>query len=198
MSRLASRLRAARDGGFTLVELAVATAVLSVILLAVGGLMLGTTLTQRSVTAVSGASSSAQTAAAELRAELRNAVEVDLRTVDGTDQLLLARVAGTGSSATFTCRGWYYAHDERELRTSTWPVAGSTPLPSSASAVATWTLLLSGVGPRSGSTTVFSPPSGGTIEIAFDVAPDDRNEPIAIQLSAATSGVPGGGTTCWD
>lgn len=197
MNALRARLRV-DDDGFSLVELVIATAILSIILLAVGGLMFSTTITQRSVSAVTGASSSAQTAADGIRTQLRNAAEFRLTTVDSHDQLLVARVAGGGTATAYVCRAWYFASGERELRTSTWAVAGSTPLPTRPSGVATWELLLSEVTPRSGSTVVFDPPVGGTIGVAFEVATDARNDPIAIEFTAAQSGNQGGGTTCWD
>jgi prepilin-type N-terminal cleavage/methylation domain-containing protein len=197
VNALRARLRV-DDEGFSLVELVIATAILSIILLAVGGLMFSTTITQRSVSAVTGASSSAQTAADGIRTQLRNAAEFRLTTVDAHDQLLVARVAGAGTATAYVCRAWYFAVDERELRTRTWAVAGSTALPTGPSGVATWELLLSEVTPRSGSTVVFDPPVGGTIGVAFEVATDDRNDPIAIEFTAAQSGNQGGGTTCWD
>ena len=197
MNALRMRLRRAGDDGFTLIELVVASAILVVVLLGVGGLMFSTTVTQRTVSAVSESASSAQTAADAIRTLVRNAAEFRLTAVDGTDQLLIARVAGTGATATFRCEAWYYAADEHQLRSKTWPVAGSTTLPGNAAAVSGWTLLLDGVTPRSGS-TIFAPPVGGTIEVAFEVESDDRNEPTAIEFTAARSGGPGGGTTCWD
>lgn len=197
MNALRARLRSSADDGFTLVELIVATAVLSVILLAVGGLMFSTTITQRTVTAMSDATNSAQTAADELRTQLRNAAEFRLTTVDAHDQLLVARIASGSSTATYVCRAWYFARDEHELRSTTWPVAGSTALPTSPTTVEGWPLLLSGVAPRTGS-TVFQPPVGGTIKIGFEVDSDDRNEPVAIEFTAVMNGNQGGGTTCWD
>ena len=197
MNALRARLRSSADDGFTLVELIVATAVLSVILLAVGGLMFSTTITQRTVTAVSDASNSAQTAADGLRTQLRNAAEFRLTTVDGHDQLLIARVAGGSSTASYQCRAWYFASEEHELRSRTWPVAGSTTLPTQPSSVEAWPLLLTGVTPRTGP-AVFQPPVGGTIKIGFEVESDDRNEPVAIEFTAAMSGNQGGGNTCWD
>lgn len=197
MTGLRARLRA-EDDGFSLVELVIATAVLSIILLAVGGLMFSTTITQRSVSAVTSASSQAQTAADGIRTQLRNAAEFRLTTVDSHDQLLIARVASGASTTTYLCRAWYFARDERELRTTTWAVAGSTALPTAPSGVASWTSLLTGVTPRSGSTVVFDPPVGGTIKVGFEVATDSRNKPIAIQFTAAQSGNQGGGNTCWD
>lgn len=196
MNRL--RARMATDDGFSLVELVIATAVLSIILLAVGGLMFSTTITQRSVSSVTGASSAAQTAADGMRTQLRNAAEFRLTTVDGHDQLLIARVASGSSTASYVCRAWYFATDERELRTTTWPVAGSTTLPTGPNGTAAWSALLSGVTPRSGSAVVFEPPVGGTIKVGFEVATDSRNKPIAIQFTAAMSGNQGGGSTCWD
>jgi len=190
------RLRGDEDG-FTLVELVVATAVLSVILLAIGGLLFGTTITQRSVSAVSQSTSSAQTAADAIRTQVRNASEFRLFPVGAADQLLVARVAGTGSTATYTCVGWYYAAVEHELRTRSWGVNGSTAIPTSSAVASTWALLLDGVSPRSGS-AVFQPPSGGTIEVAYEVETDDRNEPTALQFTAALAGQQGGGSTCWD
>ncbi len=160
--------------------------------------MFSTTITQRTVSSVTTASSQAQTAADGLRTQLRNAQEFRLTTVDGHDQLLVARVASGTSTATYLCRAWYFARDERELRTTTWPVAGSTALPTGPSGVAAWSNLLTGVTPRSGTTVVFDPPVGGTIKVGFEVATDSRNKPIAIQFTAAKSGNQGGGNTCWD
>jgi prepilin-type N-terminal cleavage/methylation domain-containing protein len=197
MSTRGARPGDAGDEGFTLIELVVASAILVIVLLGVGGLMFSTTVTQRTVSAVSQSASSAQTAADEIRTLVRNAAEFRLTAVDGTDQLLIARVAGTGATATYTCTAWYYAADEHQLRTKNWPVAGSTTLPGNAAAVAGWTLLLDGVTPRTGS-TVFAPPVGGTIQVAFEVESDDQNEPTAIEFTAALAGGPGGGTTCWD
>lgn len=196
---MSARSRDPRDGGFTLAELAVTTAVLSIILLAVGALMFGTTITQRSVTAVSEATSSAQSVADEIRTRLRNALEAPrISTADGTDQILIARVASTDGVASSSCIGWYYAADERQLRRSTWTETDTTPLPGNAAAVATWPLLLDGVQPRSGSTEIFAAGPAGTIAVAFEVEADDRNSPTAVEFSAATPGAQGGSNACWD
>jgi len=204
MTGLPARVRENEDG-FTLVELVVATAILGIILLAVGGLMFSTTTTQRSVSAVNDASSSAQTAADGLRTQLRNAAGFRLTTVDGHDQLLVARVASTGTPTTYTCRAWYFARDERELRTTTWPAPRSTALPTRPDQVSTWALLLRDVSPRPASTAVFGSPTlpsapvevvGGTLEIAFEVASDDRNKPTAIKFTATSGGAQGGVSTC--
>jgi prepilin-type N-terminal cleavage/methylation domain-containing protein len=194
VNALRARLRA--DGGFTLVELVVASGILAIILLAVGGLMFSTTMTQRTVSAVNDASSSAQTVADGLRTELRNAAEFRVTTVDTHDRLLVARIAGTGTSTTYTCRAWYFARDEQQVRSRSWPVAGSTALPTTPAAVETWALLLDGVTPHAPSTDVFGTPTGGKVEIAFEVASDDRNEPTAIRFTAV--GGQAGGITCWD
>jgi type II secretory pathway pseudopilin PulG len=187
------------DEGFTLAELAVATVVLTIVLVAVGGLMFSTTVTQRTVSAVSLASSSGQTAADVIQSRVRNAVELrPLATLDGADQLLVARVAGTGSSANFTCVGWYYAADEGELRTSTWPTAGSTALPTNADGVAEWSLLASGVAPTTGNAGVFHSATTSSVGVAFEVASNADNEPTRIQFTAALAADPEGGTTCWD
>lgn len=186
------------EEGFTLAELAVATVVLTIVLLAVGGLMFSTTVTQRTVSAVSQATSSAQTAATVIQARLRNATTMQLTTVDGTDQLLVARVAGTGGAVSFECAAWYFAADEHQLRSTSWATAGSTPLPTGAAGVASWALLVDGVHPVSGSTTVFAPPSGSTIAAAFEVVSNADNEPTRVQFTAVLSGGTGGGTECWD
>lgn len=197
MNALLTRLRATRDEGFTLVELAVASAVLSIILLAVGGLMFSTTITQRTVTAVSQSASAAQSAADAIRTQMRNASEFRLTTVNSTDQLLIARVASETGAVSYSCRAWYYAASGRQLRSTTWAEAGSTVLPSNANAVATWSLLLDGVRPRAG-TTIFKPPMGGTVEVSFEVDSDSRNDPTAVKFVAALPGGQGGGSTCWD
>ncbi len=190
------RARVRDDDGFTLIELIVATAVLSIILLAVGGMMYSTTITQRTVSSVNDASSTAQTAADGIRTQLRNAAEFRVTTVDGHDQLLVARIASTAGTASYTCRAWYFARDEQQLRSREWPVAGSTALPTRPGSVADWPLLVDGIDPRPGLTGIFGTSSGGAVKVEFEVASDDRNEPIAIQFTA--TGGQGGGSTCWD
>lgn len=203
MNALRERLGLAREGGFTLVELVVATAILSIILLGVGGLMVSTTMTQRSVSAVNDASSTAQTAADGLRTQLRNAAGFRLETTNGgRDQLLVARVAGTStgnSPIPYTCRAWHFARDARELRTVSWAVGATRPTD-----LSSWQLLLSKVAARGSSTKVFAPANAtspllvqsGSLEIAFEVASDAQNKPTAIQLTATSGGASGGVSPC--
>lgn len=167
------------DEGFTLVEMIVATALFALVFTVLGGAMIATITTQGTVTTVTSSTRDAQVVATTIDTRIRNSSEFQVTNV-GADQLLVARVAGSGSSLTWRCYGWYFssANGGSIRMTSTAP--GTKITTPSADQLASWTLLVSGVAPRTGS-TVFTA-SGTQLAVAFDATAGD-NQPVAIDFT---------------
>jgi Tfp pilus assembly protein PilW len=178
------------ESGFTLIELLAVCLLLSTVLTVIGGIFLSTITTQQTVSAVSTSSNDAQVAAHTIDARIRNSSEFQLTTPSGSDQLLVARSASTGAALSWRCYGWYYSATNKSLRmTST--ADGTKVTAPSATALASWTLVASGVTPASGS--VFTA-AGSQLTVGFDVAASN-SEPTTIQFTTAkTTGVAGTNT----
>jgi len=172
--------RATRDDGFTLVEVIVALALTSLVLTVIGGLFISVTKTQQTVDAVTSSTTSGQQAATTITDRVRNGSGF-LLTNSGADQLVVARSAGTGSALTWTCYGWYYSASGKSIRMATTSPGTKITVPSAAQ-LAGWTLLVSGVSPRSGSQVFTS--SGTQLSLAFN-AQSGGHPPVAIQTSAS-------------
>lgn len=152
MSRLVGRLRRADgDAGITLVELLVYSVLSVVVITVVGSLLVRTLVSQRDVRSVTGATTAAQLVAASVEAGVRNAAAVRPPvTLEGADELLVARVAQVDAAGTpgWRCQGWFYDASESTLSTRTTPAsAGSAAItaPTTAGHLATWTVLATGV-----------------------------------------------------
>lgn len=170
------------DEGFTLVEMIVASMLFSLVFLLISGVVITTITTQQTVTSVTTSTTDAQLVATTLDTRIRNSSEFQVTDVGTSDQLLVARVAGSGATMTWSCYGWYYsAADGGSIRmTST--AAGTKITTPSSSQLASWTLLLDGVTPRSGS-HIFTA-TGTQLAVAFNSTVDD-NLPIAIDFTTA-------------
>lgn len=168
------------EEGFTLVELLIAVALTSLVITVIGGLFVSVTQTQQTVQAVTASTTSGQQAASTITGRVRNGSGF-LLTNAGADQLLVARSAGTGSSLTWTCYGWYYSASGQSIRMTTSAPGIKITVPTAAQ-LAGWTLLVSGVTPRSG-TQVFSS-TGTQLSLAFN-AQIGGHPPVAIQTSAS-------------
>ncbi len=179
MTALLRRLR--RDEGFTLTELLVSSALFSLVVLVAGSIFIGQTSAQQQVSAITGATVDAQLAGTTIDAGIRNSTGFEL-TPTGSDQLLVARVAGRADSLQWTCRAWYYSASERSIRMHS-STPGTPPTAPSPTQLATWTLLADGVYPTSG-TTIFTA-SGDTLTVSFRAETDEDNRPVAIELSSA-------------
>ena len=180
------------DSGFTLVELLTICVLLGVVLAVLGGIFIGTLRTQQTVSAVSDSSNTAQLAARTLDARIRNSSEFQISTPSGTDQLLVTRSASTGTALTWSCYGWYYSAANKTLRTTS-TADGTKITAPSATTLASWTLLASGVTPSASS--VFTA-SGSQLTVGFDVAAKN-SKPTTIQFTTAkTTGV-AGTSTCF-
>lgn len=167
------------DEGVTLIELMIATAILSVVLLAIGAIFLGTLNAQRTVSAVTQSATAAQGAASAIASAVRNSSDLRLTTTSG-NQLLVTRTAGQGSTLTWSCKAWYYTPSDGTIRTTSAADGTRITAPTSAQ-LATWTVAVSGVAPSSGS-TIFTTVAGG-VSFAF-TAQVAGKPPVTIQTTA--------------
>lgn len=187
------RRTAARDSGLTLVELAVAGGILAVVMLAVGAILVGTMSAQRTVAAVTQTTTAAQAAVSEIATGVRNASELRLTTPSGSDQLLVTRTAEPGAALSWACRAWYYSASAGTIR-SKQTADGTQITAPSATDLAAWTVVVSGVSPASG-TAVFTPVSDG-VRIAFEASISD-GQPVLIETTAIRRTGVGEAGTCY-
>jgi hypothetical protein len=150
------------------------------------------TATQRTVTAVTTSTSTAQLAASAIEGGVRNASDVSTVTTVGTDQYFVVRTANQGATITWNCRAWYYSSANGGSIRSTQTADGTKITAPTAAQLQNWTLLVSGVTPRSG-TGIFTSTVGG-VTIAFNASVTD-SKPIAIQTTVVKrTGVTEAGT----
>lgn len=179
ISRLRRLMR--DDSGFSLVEMLVASALFAFITTGIVGVILVSTNAQRTVSTVTASTTDAQLVANEIDNRIRNSSEFQV-TTSGTTQLLVARVAGTGTTITWRCYGWYYSATDGGVIRMTSTATGTQITMPTATQAASWTLLLSGVTPRTG-TTVFSAVDT-QLSVAFNATAGDR-PPVAIDFTTA-------------
>lgn len=172
---------ARREDGFTLTEMIVASAIFSLVILVAGGIFLGQFRAQQQVSAVTSTTTDAQLAGTSIDEGIRNSSGFKLTAVTG-GQFLVARVAGGGSTLQWTCRAWFYSSTSHTIRTKT--ATPGTPMAApTAAQLATWTLVVDGVQPRTG-TTVFSA-SGANVTVSFNATTGDDYRPVAIEFSSS-------------
>jgi prepilin-type N-terminal cleavage/methylation domain-containing protein len=180
----ARRLRPHRpdhdDRGFTLVELVVASALLGLAMTVIGSMMMSLFSTERTVSGLNTGTNAAQLTATAIDDRISQASSFDVTNV-GADQLLVARVAGRDEQLTWQCYAWYFSvADGGSIRYTVAPDGTAMGVPS-ASALATWSELITGVSSSAGA-PVFDA-SGLRLSIAFD-ADAGSSPPIAIRLTS--------------
>lgn len=163
----------AHDCGFTLIELLVASALSIIVLTIAGGILISGLRTQEMARTVTDAANIAQQIVRSVQAGVRNAsaITVSSDATTGT-QLLLARTIGSNPNSTAaSCQAWYYTPlDGGAVYTKRTTPASVISLPSGGPQ-GVWTILGTGVTPSDPVTgKVFNAPSGGRVELMFDVA----------------------------
>ena len=98
------------ESGFTLIELLVYLLFAVVILTIVGGLLINSMQTERSVRSTADATNTGQLIARSVQAGVRNASKVKLVDNAGT-QLLTVRTAGMRTPVEWSCQAWYFTPD---------------------------------------------------------------------------------------
>lgn len=159
------------DDGFTLPELIIVGIITTLVLVAVGGMYISTLRAERIVNDLSETTTSAQLVARSIDNGVRNGVELTpVAVAPNSGQMFAVCTAGAGEAVEYVWRAWYFGTSgDGEVRTRDFPSDAKPVSPSSAD-LATWTLLLTGVAPRSGSTSVFTVdgPSQNVATVAFD------------------------------
>jgi type II secretory pathway pseudopilin PulG len=162
-----------KEKGFTLIELLISTGLSLIVLVIGGGILLHGVRTQETADTVTNAANTAQQIVRSIQSGVRNASAITVTTdvLAGT-QLLLARTVGSSPNSTAaSCQAWYYTpmNGGKVYTKRTYP-ASVISLPNGGPAGA-WLLLGSGITPSDPVTgKVFSAPSGGRVELKFDVA----------------------------
>jgi prepilin-type N-terminal cleavage/methylation domain-containing protein len=185
--------RARRDDGFTLTEMLVASALFSLVILVAGGIFLGQFRAQQQVSAITSTTTDAQLAGTTIDNGIRNSSGFKL-TAAGSDQMLVARVAGGGATLQWTCQAFYYSSSAHTIRTTT-ATPGTPMAVPTASQQSTWTLLVDGVMPRAG-TTIFSA-SGAKLSVSFNATTGEDYRPVAITFSSSPLAGVTENTTCY-
>lgn len=157
------RLAAARhhDGGFTLVELIVSSAVGILLLTMVGVLLVSTLKVQRQVLATTSTTNQAKLEFSSIEAATRLAVDTNVRSAanlsvapasgQGNVLILKSRVnqGAVTAVSTWQCIGWYLAADGTLRRAKSQGQASGTP--ATAASPSTWPVVATGVTSISGS-----------------------------------------------
>ena len=131
------------DAGMTLIELSIAAA-LSILVIGIAfGLFASAARSQNTISSRTAASTSAQLTMRSLTQGIENASEFSIQT-SGSDLMLVARTAGSGTTLTWNCRAWYYQASTSTFRTTTTADGTKILLPTAAQ-LATWTYLAGGV-----------------------------------------------------
>lgn len=173
MTATTDNINDARDRGFTLIELMLYMALSIIVLVIAGGILISGLRTQETARTVTDAANTAQQIVRSVQAGVRNAsaITVSSDATTGT-QLLLARTIGSDPNSTAaSCQAWYYSplNGGAIYTTRTTPASVIT-LPSGGPQ-GVWTILGAGITPSDPATgKVFNAPSGGRVELKFDVA----------------------------
>jgi type II secretory pathway pseudopilin PulG len=172
MTTYRGRLTNSKSEGFTLIELLISSG-LAIIVVTIGsGILLNGIRTQDNAQTVTDAANTAQQVVRSIQAGVRNASAITLQTgpLVGT-QLLLARTVGSDPNSTIaSCQAWYYTPENGgvvySIRTTP---ASAISLPAGGP-MGSWTVLGTGITPADPITgKVFGAPSGGRVELKFDV-----------------------------
>ncbi len=162
-----------RDSGFTLVEFMISS-LLSIIVLAIaGGILVAGLRTQETTGSVTTAANTAQQIVRSVQSGVKNAsaITVTSNGVTGTQLLLVRTVSSDPSSTSPSCQAWYYTplNGGAVYTTKTTPASVITLPVGGPQGI--WTILGTGVSPADPVTgKVFNAPSGGRVELKFDVA----------------------------
>ena len=189
-----------RQSGFTLVELMVGALLTVLVLTIVGGLVISSTRSEGIVRSVAQATQAGQVVTASVQNGIRNsAISLNTGTPyrlivpSGSDQLLVALVVSSGTTATASCSAWYYSATAGEVRYMTSSSAIAAP---TAGQLATWTLLSKGVTPVSPSTTIFTANGTYGLTLAFQEAAGSAS-PIVFQSSITSRTGMTGAIACY-
>ncbi|WP_160141067.1 PilW family protein [Cryobacterium shii] len=169
------------NAGFTLIELLIYMVLAVIVLLIVGGLLINSLATERTVSDATQASNSGQLVSRSVGQGVRNASAIWTSPLNAIPELLIVRTAGSGAEQTWRCQAWSYK--DGQVRTTT----SAGIIPTAAGDIATWTLLGDGMAPVSGS-PVFrkNPLNGRRVDLGLDVSTGPGKKPVRISTSSTS------------
>jgi prepilin-type N-terminal cleavage/methylation domain-containing protein len=193
MTRATDHVPDASEKGFTLIELLISMMLFAVVAAIVVTMFASMSTTSKTVDSLTGSATSAQLAAESVARGVRNSSDFLLTSPTGTDQLLVARTALGGSTIAWVCSAWYFtAANGGSIRYTTSPT--TIPAAPTASMLARWTLLDSGLTATTG-TGIFSATSG-QLAIAFTEQSTGAG-PLSISATAVSRAGSTGAPSCY-
>lgn len=158
------------DAGFSLIELIVASALGVLVLSIVGGMVISSFLTERTVNDSTTSSNLGQLALSSLSLGVRHASDLSLVEPTADSQVLMALIVDDvlSTPATAHCESWFIGDGEVRTERSSTAIA----IPSGPADVADWTLLATGV-EEVGSTPMLTMPGELTVQLKMQLHGDD-------------------------
>ena len=169
------------EAGMTLIELLVYMVLAVVVLLVVGGLLINSLSSERTVRNATQATNAGQLVAQSVAQGVRNASALKITVPSSGTELLTVRTASLTSPLTWSCQAWFFGGGEvRTTRSSS--LITSTP-----AAIATWTLLGTGM-QRVSTGTVFTPiPAVNSRGVTLNLDVSTVNgQPVRISTSSTS------------
>lgn len=131
------------DAGFTLVELLISSALVSVVVIVIGGVLISSMRADETVRTVTASTTDGQLVVNVIEGGVRNSTAITVSTAaDGVSRFAVARVAGPGGAE---CVAWFYDASLDTIYSRTSPSAITAPTPGSVGTA--WTPLSGGIVP---------------------------------------------------
>ena len=188
------------ERGFTLIELLIYVMLIGLVLSIVGGMLINSMKTSKTVRSVTEASNAGLLVAHSVEKGIRNSSDFQLTNPVGNDQFLVARTALSGATLDWACAAWYYsAAGDGSIRYKFSSTA--IAVPATAADLASWTLLDEGIIPNIAEGTppvpvhVFSS-TGEKLTISFSGRAGD-DPPVEITSSAVGRAGASGSLACF-
>lgn len=160
----------ANDAGFSLIELLVASALGLIVLSIVGGMVISSVTTERTVNDSTTSSNLGQLALSSVSHGVRHASALSLLEPTVDTQVLMALIVDDvlAVPATAHCEAWFVGAGEVRTTRSDTAIA----IPSGSADVVDWTLLATDV-EKVGAAPVFTTPGGLMIQLKMQLQGDD-------------------------
>lgn len=164
----AERVELSPQAGLTLIELLIYMVLAVMVLFIVGGLLVTSLSSERTVRDSTRASNTGQLIAQSVGQGVRNATAMKVTDLGGGSQLLMVRTASVTTGQAWLCQAWYFGGGE--VRTTM--TSPATLIPTSTANIATWSLLGTGMQSVSGGPVFTASPTTNprSVILNFDVS----------------------------
>lgn len=198
------------DAGMTLVELIVYMGLLIMVIVMVGSIFIAGKKVERDANSMANASNTAQLAARQIEWPLRNALTVQVDTVQFGGDLLVTKTRVDGATdstnaATWKCVAFFYDRTSEAIYSITGSATG-TPVTSGLTpgfSLSGWKEVVRGVVPHNSQPIFVTTGIGGGAVLEFDALTSRDTAPVNIRTSAipriqGSDGTSFGGEACGD